>query len=119
MLGCRPRSSGSRPRGRTRPRPFSERDLSGTDYVWPWIDGIDLKLRLEQEKLCLLMMIGVCADGRKKLVALTDGYREIDRVGGRTAAVVSPPRYDRLGAGRRRRGAGVREGCAGGVPGYP
>ncbi|PSJ19117.1 IS256 family transposase, partial [Halomonas sp. ND22Bw] len=31
---------------------------------------------LEQEKLCLLVMIGVRADGRKELVALTDGFRE-------------------------------------------
>lgn len=35
-----------------------------------------LKVRLEQEKLCLLVMIGVRADGKKELVALTDGYRE-------------------------------------------
>src|SRR3546814_1008194 len=27
-------------------------------------------------KLCLLVMIGVRADGRKELVALSDGYRE-------------------------------------------
>ena len=32
--------------------------------------------RLEQEKLCLVVMIGVHADGRKELVALTDGFRE-------------------------------------------
>ncbi|MBF6541333.1 transposase, partial [Nocardia farcinica] len=35
-----------------------------------------LKVRLEQEKLCLLVMLGVRADWRKDLVALTDGYRE-------------------------------------------
>src|SRR4051812_29697890 len=35
-----------------------------------------LKVRLDQEKLCLLVMIGVRADGRKELVALADGYRE-------------------------------------------
>ena len=55
---------------------FATRDLSGTDYVYLWVDGIHLKVRLEQEKLCLLVMIGVRADGRKELVALTDGYRE-------------------------------------------
>jgi transposase-like protein len=55
---------------------FQERDLSGTDFVYLWVDGIHLKVRLEQEKLCLLVMIGVRADGRKELVALTDGYRE-------------------------------------------
>ena len=55
---------------------FAARDLSGTDYVYLWVDGIHLKVRLEQEKLCLLVMLGVRADGRKELVALTDGYRE-------------------------------------------
>jgi transposase-like protein len=55
---------------------FGQRDLSGTDYVYLWVDGIHLKVRLEQEKLCLLVMIGVRSDGRKELVALADGYRE-------------------------------------------
>jgi transposase-like protein len=55
---------------------FQQRDLSGTDFVYLWVDGIHLKVRLDQEKLCLLVMIGVRADGRKELVALTDGYRE-------------------------------------------
>jgi putative transposase len=55
---------------------FQARDLSGTDFVYLWVDGIRLTVRLEQEKLCLLVMIGVRADGRKELVALTDGYRE-------------------------------------------
>ena len=55
---------------------FPDRDLSNTDYVYLWVDGIHLKVRLEQEKLCLLVMIGVRSDGRKELVALTDGYRE-------------------------------------------
>ncbi|MFQ6328360.1 IS256 family transposase [Nocardia sp. CWNU-33] len=55
---------------------FQARDLSGTDYVYLWVDGIHLKVRLEQEKLCLLVMIGVRADGRKELVALTDGFPE-------------------------------------------
>jgi putative transposase len=55
---------------------FGKRDLSGTDYVYLWVDGIHLKVRLEQEKLCLLVMIGVRADGRKELVGLADGFRE-------------------------------------------
>ena len=55
---------------------FGNRDLSQVDFVYLWVDGIHLKVRLEQEKLCLLVMIGVRADGRKELVALTDGYRE-------------------------------------------
>lgn len=55
---------------------FQERDLSDVDYVYLWVDGLHLKVRLEQEKLCLLVMIGVRGDGRKELVAITDGYRE-------------------------------------------
>jgi transposase-like protein len=55
---------------------FQTRDLSGVDYVYLWVDGIHLKVRLEQDKLCLLVMLGVRADGRKELVAITDGYRE-------------------------------------------
>ncbi len=50
---------------------FARRDLSGTDYVYLWVDGIHLKVRLDQEKLCLLVMLGVRADGRKELVAIT------------------------------------------------
>jgi transposase-like protein len=57
-------------------RSFAERDLSGVDYVYLWIDGIHVNIRLAEHKLCLLVMIGVRADGRKELVALADGYRE-------------------------------------------
>jgi transposase-like protein len=57
-------------------RVFAERDLSDVDYVYLWADGIHVNIRLEEHKLCLLVMIGVRADGRKELVALADGYRE-------------------------------------------
>jgi transposase-like protein len=57
-------------------RAFAERDLSGVDYVYLWADGIHVNIRLEEDKLCLLVMIGVRADGRKELIALADGYRE-------------------------------------------
>jgi transposase-like protein len=55
---------------------FAGRDLSGVDYVYLWVDGIHLGIRLGEGKLCLLVMIGVRADGRKELIALADGYRE-------------------------------------------
>jgi transposase-like protein len=57
-------------------RAFAARDLSEVDYVYLWADGIHVNIRLEEHKLCLLVMIGVRADGRKELIALTDGYRE-------------------------------------------
>ena len=55
---------------------FAARDLSGVDYVYTWADGIHVNVRLEEATLCLLVLIGVRADGRKELIALTDGYRE-------------------------------------------
>ena len=57
-------------------RRFNERDLSGVDYVYVWADGIHVNIRLDEEKLCLLVLVGVRVDGTKELVALTDGYRE-------------------------------------------
>jgi hypothetical protein len=51
---------------------FAQRELSGVDYVYVWADGIHVNVRLEETKLCLLVLIGVRADGRKELVALTD-----------------------------------------------
>lgn len=55
---------------------FNRRSLTGTDYVYVWVDGIHLKVRLEQDKVCLLVMIGVRSDGTKELIALDDGHRE-------------------------------------------
>jgi hypothetical protein len=61
---------------RAEQRAFSGRDLSDVDFVYLWADGIHVNIRLEEHKLCLLVMIGVRVDGRKELVALADGYRE-------------------------------------------
>jgi len=55
---------------------FDKRSLKDTDYVYCWVDGIHLKVRLEQDKVCLLVMIWVRADGTKELIALADGFRE-------------------------------------------
>ncbi|MGO1385430.1 MAG: IS256 family transposase, partial [Arachnia sp.] len=55
---------------------FNQRSLADTDYVYVWVDGIHLKVRLEQDKICLLVMIGVRSDGTKELIALDDGHRE-------------------------------------------
>ena len=55
---------------------FNNRDLSTVDYVYLWADGVHLNVRLDEEKLCLLVMIGVRIDGTKELIALAEGYRE-------------------------------------------
>jgi transposase-like protein len=44
--------------------------------VYVWVDGIHLKVRLAQGKVCLLVMIGVRADGAKELIALDAGHHE-------------------------------------------
>ena len=55
---------------------FGKRSLADSDFVYLWVDGIHLKVRLEQDKVCLLVMIGVRVDGKKDLVAVADGFRE-------------------------------------------
>jgi putative transposase len=55
---------------------WSERDLSGLDYIYWWVDGIHFNIRLEEDRLCTLVIVGVRPDGTKELVALADGYRE-------------------------------------------
>ncbi|MEU9190747.1 IS256 family transposase [Streptomyces sp. NPDC048484] len=57
-------------------RAFMDRDLSATDYVYVWADGIHLRIRLEEAKAAVLVLMGVRADGTKELIAMTDGYRE-------------------------------------------
>ncbi len=54
-------------------RAFADRDLSGVDYVYVWADGVHLNVRLDEAKLCLLVLIGVRVDGRKELIAVADG----------------------------------------------
>jgi len=55
---------------------FCRRDLSDTDYVYVWADGVHFRVRLEEDRLCTLVMIGVRSDGTKELLAVQDGYRE-------------------------------------------
>jgi putative transposase len=55
---------------------FCGRDLSDRDYVYCWADGIHFRVRLEQARLCCLVIVGVRADGAKELVAVADGERE-------------------------------------------
>ena len=55
---------------------WNRRDLSGERYVYVWADGIYSTLRGEDDRLCLLVLIGVNEQGEKRLLALSDGYRE-------------------------------------------
>jgi transposase-like protein len=58
---------------------WRKRDLAGTRYVYWWVDGIHVNIRLEgaeNRRMCILVAIGVTEDGEKELVAVQDGYRE-------------------------------------------
>jgi len=56
---------------------FRSRDLSQVDYVYVWADGVHVNVRLgDQDRLCLLVLIGARPDGTKELIAIEDGYRE-------------------------------------------
>ena len=56
---------------------FWRRDLSESDFVYVWVDRIHFNIRLEDDRLCRLVVLGVRADGTKELVvAREDDYRE-------------------------------------------
>ena len=55
---------------------FRRRSLAERDYVYVWVDGVHFNIRLADERLCTLVMLGVRPDGTKELIAVEDGYRE-------------------------------------------
>jgi putative transposase len=55
---------------------FRQRDLAGREYVYVWVDGVHFNIRLEDDRLCTLVMIGARPNGEKELLAVEDGYRE-------------------------------------------
>lgn len=57
-------------------RRWSRRDLSNRRYVYLWADGIHFGVRMEDAAQCVLVVVGATADGKKELLALSDGYRE-------------------------------------------
>jgi len=58
---------------------WSKQSLAEKTYVYLWADGIHFQIRLEEpdnNRQCILVLMGATADGRKELIAITDGYRE-------------------------------------------
>lgn len=54
---------------------WQKEDLSQKRYVYFWADGIYSQVRMD-DRLCLLVIIGVTESGDKELVAVESGYRE-------------------------------------------
>ncbi len=55
---------------------WTHRDLSAKHYVYIWADGIYFNVRLQDDRPCVLVIIGALPDGSKELVAVYDGHRE-------------------------------------------
>jgi putative transposase len=58
---------------------WNKRDLSSKRYVYIWADGIHVNVRLEDQenqRQCILVLMGATEDGEKELIAVRDGYRE-------------------------------------------
>jgi len=55
---------------------WSKRDLSAKHYVYIWADGVYFNVRLEDERICMLVLMGALPDGTKELIAVLDGFRE-------------------------------------------
>lgn len=54
---------------------WRKRDLSKRRYVYAWADGVYCRVRMD-DKLCLLVVLGVDDTGRKEVLGVLDGYRE-------------------------------------------
>jgi len=55
---------------------WTRRPLGTKRYVYLWVDGVYVNVRLTGERTCILVVIGATADGEKELLAVHDGVRE-------------------------------------------
>lgn len=53
-----------------------QRSLFGKHYIYVWADGIYFNIRNDDDRQCILVMIGVTETGHKELIALEAGVRE-------------------------------------------
>jgi transposase-like protein len=58
---------------------WNKRSLAEKRYVYFWVDGVYFNIRLEEERQCILVVMGATAEGQKELVAIQDGYRESEQ----------------------------------------
>src|SRR4051795_10599389 len=58
---------------------WAKRSLAGRRYVYVWADGVYFNIRLEGGRQCILVLMGATAEGKKELIAISDGYRESEQ----------------------------------------
>ena len=88
------------------------RSLAGTDYVYRWADGVHLGVRIEEDRLCCLVLVGVRPDRRKELGGrrgrLPRGHAAMDLPRSRSSRGRRVPELA-VGDGRSALGAALRE----------
>ena len=57
-------------------RRWRTRSLADRDYVYVWADGVHFNVRLDDDRLAVLVIVGARPDGTKEVIAIEDGYRE-------------------------------------------
>jgi transposase-like protein len=58
---------------------WNQRCLEDKHYVYIWADGVHFNIRLEEDRQCILVLMGATADGQKELIALAAGPRESEQ----------------------------------------
>ncbi len=61
---------------------WCQRSFEGKEYVYIWADGIHVNVRLEDpenDRQCILVVIGATPEGKKEIIAIVDGYRESEQ----------------------------------------
>ena len=58
---------------------WKERSLAEKHYVYVWADGVYFNIRLEEDRQCILVLMGATADGTKELITIQDGFRESEQ----------------------------------------
>ena len=58
---------------------WNKRSLEGQQYVYVWADGVHFNIRLEEDRQCILVLMGATAEGKKELLAVVDGFRESEQ----------------------------------------
>jgi len=58
---------------------WSKRSLADKRYVYWWVDGIHFNIRLEEDRQCILVIMGATETGKKELIAVADGLRESEQ----------------------------------------
>lgn len=58
---------------------WSKRDLTDKNYVYWWADGVYFNIRSDNDRQCMLILMGATPEGKKELIAVEDGFRESEQ----------------------------------------